>query len=114
MLRCSDGSYYTGITTNVLRRFQQHQDGKGSKYVKSRLPCELVWHTLQTAQYYKSRSDAMKVEHRLKKLPHKDKHELALFAEFMRVWAKTAKEDPNRTIEDVYKLFYESKDKNEV
>lgn len=43
MLRLSDDSLYTGITTDVERRVEEHREGNGSKYVRSRLPCTLVY-----------------------------------------------------------------------
>ena len=43
MLRCSDGSYYVGSTTNLDRRLQEHNDGAGSSYTRRRRPVELVW-----------------------------------------------------------------------
>ena len=43
MLRCGDGSLYTGYTDDVERRFRVHQSGKGAKYTRSRLPVELVY-----------------------------------------------------------------------
>jgi putative endonuclease len=43
MLRCRDGSYYVGSTTNLEGRVFQHQSGIGADYTKSRLPVELVW-----------------------------------------------------------------------
>ncbi len=43
ILRCSDGSYYTGSTNNVEMRLYQHQNGKGAKYTKKRLPIKLVY-----------------------------------------------------------------------
>lgn len=43
ILRLGDGSLYTGITKGLERRLQEHREGKGSKYVRSRLPCELVY-----------------------------------------------------------------------
>jgi len=42
MLRLQDDSLYTGIAKDVERRLEEHREGKGSKYVRSRLPCELV------------------------------------------------------------------------
>ncbi len=42
ILKCSDGSYYTGSTKNIEQRLDQHQTGKGSKYTSIRLPVELV------------------------------------------------------------------------
>ena len=43
MLRCGDGSLYTGYTDDVERRLTVHQRGKGAKYTRSRLPVELVY-----------------------------------------------------------------------
>ena len=43
MLRCSDGSYYVGSTTNLERRLQEHNDGAGAAYTRRRRPVELVW-----------------------------------------------------------------------
>jgi len=43
MVRLSNGSLYTGITNNLERRLKTHADGKGSKYVRSHLPFELVY-----------------------------------------------------------------------
>lgn len=43
MLRCADGSLYTGSTTDLDRRLAAHQSGRGAKYTRSRLPVELVY-----------------------------------------------------------------------
>lgn len=43
MLRCGDGSLYTGSTDNVERRLAVHQSGKGAKYTRSRLPVTLAY-----------------------------------------------------------------------
>jgi putative endonuclease len=43
MVRLSNGSLYTGITNNLEKRLKTHADGKGSKYVRSHLPFELVY-----------------------------------------------------------------------
>ena len=43
ILRCRDGSLYTGITTDVDKRFAAHNAGKGAKYTRSRKPVELVY-----------------------------------------------------------------------
>jgi len=42
LLRCGDGSLYTGYTDDVERRLAVHQSGKGAKYTRSRLPVELA------------------------------------------------------------------------
>lgn len=43
ILRCGDGSLYTGITTNVEKRLDAHRSGKGAKYTRGRTPLELVY-----------------------------------------------------------------------
>lgn len=43
ILRCGDGSLYTGVTTDVEARLEAHRSGRGAKYTRSRLPLELVY-----------------------------------------------------------------------
>ena len=43
MLRCGDGSLYTGCTNDLVRRVAAHQSGRGAKYTRSRLPVSLVY-----------------------------------------------------------------------
>lgn len=43
IVRCADGSLYTGASNNVDRRVKQHNSGRGAKYTRSRLPVVLVW-----------------------------------------------------------------------
>lgn len=43
IVRCADGSLYTGWTTNIAERLAAHNSGKGARYTRSRLPVELVW-----------------------------------------------------------------------
>ena len=43
ILRCGDGSLYTGVTTDVEKRLQAHRTGKGAKYTRGRGPLELVY-----------------------------------------------------------------------
>ena len=43
ILRCGDGSLYTGATTDIVRRLALHRSGKGSKYTRSHLPVELAY-----------------------------------------------------------------------
>lgn len=71
MLRCGDGSLYTGITVDVGKRVALHNDGKGAKYTRARLPVALVWSAeMQTA------TDARKAEVDVKRLSKKEKEEL--------------------------------------
>ena len=71
ILQCKDGSLYTGITNDLEKRLLTHSLGKGSKYVRARLPFKLVF---QEAQLTKSL--AMKRELEIKKLNRGEKIEL--------------------------------------
>ena len=73
MIRCSDGSLYSGVTTDVNRRFEEHKKGrKGSKYVRAKLPLHVAYE-----ETCASRSEAQAREYALKKLPKKEKEALA-------------------------------------
>jgi predicted GIY-YIG superfamily endonuclease len=63
ILRCADDSLYTGITKDVNRRCQQHQNGTASRYTRSRLPTKLVWQEAHSSQ-----SSALKREAAIKAL----------------------------------------------
>nr|DAR90987.1 MAG TPA: GIY-YIG nuclease superfamily protein [Caudoviricetes sp.] len=72
MLECSDGSLYTGYTTNVGKRLDTHNRGKGAKFTRSRLPCKLVY-----VEVYTSKQEAMSRGWHIKhKLSRKDKLQL--------------------------------------
>jgi putative endonuclease len=71
LIRCRDGSLYTGITTDVARRFAEHRSGKGSKYLRGRSPLTLVFQ-----KKLGSKNHALAVEHRIKQLPKVKKEEL--------------------------------------
>ena len=71
ILECKDGSLYTGITTDVEKRFQQHSSGKGAKYTRGRGPLKLVYR-----EKCGSHSDALKRELWVKSLPRVKKMEL--------------------------------------
>jgi putative endonuclease len=68
MLECSDSTIYTGITNNLERRIKVHNSGKGSKYVKNRLPVRLLW-SIES----ENRSEASKLEIKIKKLTRNQK-----------------------------------------
>ena len=74
MLRCADGSLYTGWTNDLTRRLRAHQAGRGGKYTRSRLPVELVWY-----EEYQDRREAMRREWAVKQLTRAEK--LALVRE---------------------------------
>ena len=71
IIQCKDGTYYTGITTNVERRLKEHNSGKGAKYTRSRTPVEL-----EECKEFKNRSEASKEEARIKKLTRIKKEKL--------------------------------------
>ncbi len=71
ILRCQGDLFYTGITTNIDRRFKAHQQGAGARFTRSHKPIE-IWR--QFGPY--TRSQALKEEHRMKKLSHQAKEEL--------------------------------------
>jgi len=72
ILRCADGSLYTGIALDVARRLEEHQGGKrGAKYLRGRTPVELVFECSAGAQ-----GDALRLEHRIKQLSKEDKEAL--------------------------------------
>ena len=72
LLACADGTLYAGWTTDIERRVEQHNLGKGAKYTRARLPVELraVWQ-------FDNRNEAMRFEWALKRMPRSRK--LALF-----------------------------------
>ena len=68
MLRCGDGSLYTGWTKDLARRVRSHAAGKGAKYTRSRLPVALVYR-----ERCADRSGAMRRERELKRLGRAEK-----------------------------------------
>ncbi|MFB6266614.1 MAG: GIY-YIG nuclease family protein [Halodesulfurarchaeum sp.] len=71
ILRCADGTFYTGYTTDPEQRVAEHNAGAGAKYTRGRTPVELV-HTEQ----FDSRSAAMQREAAIKQLSHDEKARL--------------------------------------
>ena len=71
MLRCADGSFYTGFTTDPVRRTAVHNSGKGAKCTRARLPVTLVY-----TESFPDKSAALKREAALKKLTHGQKQSL--------------------------------------
>ena len=72
MLRCGDGSLYTGATNDVERRLKAHRSGRGAKYTRSRLPVELAF-----LEEVPDRSAALRREAALKRLSRAEKLVLA-------------------------------------
>lgn len=71
ILECSDGTLYTGITTDVNRRLSEHNFGKGAKYTRNRKPV-----ILRAIFEAKNRSEASKEEYRIKQLTREEKLKL--------------------------------------
>lgn len=71
ILRCGDGTLYTGITTDVPKRLEQHRTGKGAKYTRGRSPLELVYQ-----EECGNHSEALKRELAVKKLTREQKEVL--------------------------------------
>ena len=75
ILRCGDGTLYTGIATDVEKRLEAHRSGKGAKYTRGRGPLELAYQ-----EPCGTRSDALKREAAIKKLSRVQKE--LLIAEY--------------------------------
>ncbi|WP_028400987.1 GIY-YIG nuclease family protein [Ectobacillus panaciterrae] len=70
VLECGDGSYYAGYTNDLKRRIAVHNEGKGAKYTRGRLPVQLLYH-----EKFSSKSEALQAEYRFKQLNRKKKEE---------------------------------------
>ena len=71
ILRCADGTLYTGWTNDLEQRVAAHHTGKGAKYTKARRPVELVYF-----EEFETKEQAMKREYAIKQMARKDKLEL--------------------------------------
>ena len=71
ILKCSDGSLYCGYTNNPEKRVAIHNEGKGAKYTRSRLPVELVY-----LESFLEKKEALKRECEIKKLKRCEKLKL--------------------------------------
>ena len=71
ILKCADGTFYTGITDDVSRRLAEHNTGKGAKYTRGRGPV-----TLGFCKEVGTKSEALKEEYRVKQLPRTVKEEM--------------------------------------
>ena len=71
LVRCADGTLYTGISTDVGRRFLLHQRNQGARRLRGRGPLQLVF-----SQAVGDRSSALKIEYRVKQLSRCDKERL--------------------------------------
>lgn len=71
MVHCKDGTFYTGFTNDVEGRIRTHNEGKGARYTRGRLPVTLVY-----MESFADKSTAMKREYEIKKYPRIKKEEL--------------------------------------
>lgn len=71
IVKCSDGTLYTGYTNNLEKRLKVHNSGKGAKYTRCRLPVELVYF-----EEYCTKSEATKREYSIKQLTRENKMKL--------------------------------------
>ena len=71
MLRCSDGSFYTGWTNDLKKRIKSHNEGRGAKYTRDRRPVELVYY-----ETFETKNEAMSREYQIKHMTRKQKEEL--------------------------------------
>jgi putative endonuclease len=71
MLRCKDGTLYTGWTTDLEKRVHAHNGGKGAKYTKSRTPVTLVYY-----EAFETKQEALRRESAIKKMSRSDKLKL--------------------------------------
>ena len=74
IIEADDKSYYTGITTDVERRFKQHIDGCGAKFFNGRTPSKFVYR-----EYGHTHSSASKRESEIKQLTRKEKERLVKY-----------------------------------
>ncbi|MER2007853.1 MAG: GIY-YIG nuclease family protein [Psychrobacillus sp.] len=68
VLQCNDGSYYAGYTNNLFKRIKVHNEGKGAKYTRARLPVKCIY-----KEIFESKQEAMQAEYAFKQLTRKQK-----------------------------------------
>ena len=71
IVKCSDGTFYTGWTNDLIRRMEAHNQGRGAKYTKARRPVTLIYY-----ETFETKEEAMKREYAIKRLSRKEKEEL--------------------------------------
>ena len=71
ILKCGDGSLYTGWTNDLEKRIIAHNEGKGAKYTKSRRPVTLVYY-----ETFETKEEAMSREYHIKRMSRREKEKL--------------------------------------
>lgn len=71
ILKCKDGTYYTGWTNNLEKRLKDHNEGRGAKYTKTRLPVSLIYY-----EEFQTKEEAMSREYAIKHMTRKEKEKI--------------------------------------
>jgi putative endonuclease len=71
ILKCKDGTFYTGWTNNLEKRLKDHNEGKGAKYTKARRPVELVYY-----ETFETKEETMSREYTIKQMSRSEKETL--------------------------------------
>ena len=71
VLKCKDGTYYTGWTNNLDKRLKDHNEGRGAKYTKARLPVSLIYY-----EEFQTKEEAMRREYAIKHMTRSEKENL--------------------------------------
>ena len=71
ILECKDGTYYTGWTNNLEKRLKDHNEGRGAKYTKARLPVSLIYY-----EEFQTKEEAMRREYAIKHMTRKEKEKI--------------------------------------
>ena len=80
IVKCSDDTFYTGYTNDLDKRIRTHNEGKGAKYTKSRIPVELVYF-----EEYPTKEEAMSREWHIKRLTRPEKEKVIELAKSDRL-----------------------------
>lgn len=78
ILKCKDGTLYTGWTNNLEKRLKDHNEGKGAKYTKARRPVELVYY-----EAFETKEEAMSREYAIKQMKRSEKEALVQYENSM-------------------------------
>lgn len=71
IVKCGDGTYYTGWTNDIEKRMKAHNEGKGAKYTKTRRPVVLMYY-----ESFQTKEEAMRREWEIKQLKRGEKEKL--------------------------------------
>ena len=112
LVRCSENSLYCGISNDIKSRLMEHNSGKGAKYTRSRRPVELVGISPEM-----TKSEALKIEYRIKQLPADKKiseltrkeNEITIFKKDLQALSKDIKA-LERKMEKLIKEFDKGKE----